>query len=72
MTKEYEDKIRENLKDLSKEQLIDIICDLCNAYVEARVFSQKRIQKCCDNLQTHIQELNNSLIQKVNGKFFKI
>jgi hypothetical protein len=63
--------LKDKLKDCDKEDLIDIIVDICSIYIGARVFadmsSANCIQQCVNNVQTNFQEVDNIIIQKINA-----
>ena len=54
--------LKDKLKDCDKEVLIDIIAELCSIYVNARILSNIN---SVNNIQTNIQEVENSITQKV-------
>ena len=59
------DKIRTELEKLSKEDLINIIAEVANAFVVANVNSRMAnancIQQCVRNVHTSIQEPINDM-----------
>lgn len=59
------DKIRAELEKLSKEDLINIIAEVANAYVVAsmnrKMMNASCIQQCVRNIHTSIQEPINDM-----------
>ena len=59
------DKIRAELEKLSKEDLINIIAEVVNAYVVAnmnrKMMNASCIQQCVRNIHTSIQEPINDM-----------
>ena len=74
--KRLKSHLREHLLKLSKEELVDIISDLCSGYVFSSVASglihSNRIQECINNVQTNLQQVDDNCIQKINDNFIKI
>ena len=67
--------IRERLNQLSKEELVDALADICSIYVSAniatRLSSANCIQQCINNVQTNLQQVDNVLTQRLNINFRK-
>ena len=65
--------IKEKLNQLSKEELIDALADVCAIYVSANITTQLSsancIQQCVNNVQTNLQQVDNILTQKLNINF---
>lgn len=63
--------IKEKLNQLSKEELVDALADVCTIYVSANITTQLSsancIQQCVNNIQTNIQEVDNIIKQKINA-----
>lgn len=74
--KEVIETLKDKLKDCDKEVLIDIIAEVCNMYIGARVFSDMSsancIQQCVNNIQTSFQEVDNFITQRINANFRKL
>jgi hypothetical protein len=70
------DLIKEKLNLLSKEDLVDILADVCAIYVSANITTQlsnaNSIQQCINNAQTNLQQVDNVLTQKLNINFKKL
>lgn len=68
--KDIQETIKDKLKECDKEVLIDIIVELCNRFIESRMFSDRRgpnsIQQYANNLQTNFQEIDNFITQRIN------
>ena len=67
--------IREMLNQLSKEELVDALTDICAIYVSSNIATQSssanRIQHCINNVQTNLQQVDNLLTQRLNINFMK-
>lgn len=67
--------IRERLNQLSKEELVDALSDICAIYVSASIATQLSnancIQQCINNVQTNLQQVDNVLTQRLNINFRK-
>ena len=63
--------IKERLNQLTKEELVDALADVCAIYVSANITTQLSsancIQQCVNNIQTNIQEVDNIITQKINA-----
>ena len=63
--------IKERLNQLSKEELVDILADVCSIYITANITTQLSsancIQQCVNNVQTNFQEVDNIITQKINS-----
>lgn len=70
------DLIKEKLNQLSKEDLVDALADICTIYVTANITTQLSnancIQQCVNNVQTNLQQVDNVLTQRLNINFRKI
>lgn len=70
------DLIKEKLNQLSKEDLVDALADVCTIYVSANITTQLSnancIQQCINNVQTNLQQVDNILTQRLNIKFKKL
>lgn len=70
------DLIKENLSQLSKEELVDALADVCAIYVSANITTQLSsancIQQCVNNVQTNLQQVDNVLTQRLNINFRKL
>lgn len=70
------DLIKENLTQLSKEELVDVLADVCAIYVSANITTQlssaNNIQQCVNNVQTNLQQVDNVLTQRLNINFRKL
>lgn len=57
------DLIKEKLNQLSKEDLVDTLSDVCAIYVSANITTQlsnaNNIQQCINNVQTNLQQADN-------------
>ena len=64
------DLIKEKLNQLSKEELVDTLADVCAIYVTANITTQLSgvncIQQCVNNIQTKLQQIDNEMTQKLN------
>lgn len=70
------DLIKEKLNQLSKEELVDALADVCAIYVSANITTQLSgancIQQCVNNVQTNLQQADNVLTQRLNINFKKL
>lgn len=70
------DLIKEKLNQLSKEDLVDALADVCAIYVSANIATQLSsancIQQCVNNVQTNLQQVDNVLTQRLNVNFKKL
>lgn len=70
------DLIKEKLNQLSKEELVDALADVCAIYVTANINTQLSnancIQQCVNNVQTNLQQVDNVLTQRLNINFRKL
>ena len=70
------DLIKEKLNQLSKEELVDALADICAIYVSANITAQlinaNCIQQCVNNVQTNLQQVDNVLMQRLNINFKKL
>lgn len=70
------DLIKDKLNQLSKEELVDALADVCAIYVSANITTQlinaNNIQQCVNNVQTNLQQVDNVLTQKLNINFKKL
>lgn len=70
------DLIKEELNQLSKEELVDVFADVCTIYVSANITTQLSsancIQQCVNNVQTNLQQVDNVLTQRLNINFKKL
>ena len=68
--------IKERLNQLSKEELVDALADVCAIYVSANITTQLSsancIQQCVNNVQTNLQQVDNVLTQSLNINFNKL
>ena len=68
--------IKERLDQLSKEELVDVLADVCTIYVSANITTQLSsancIQQCVNNVQTNLQQVDNVLTQRLNINFRKL
>ena len=68
--------IKERLNQLSKEELVNILADVCSIYITANITTQLSsancIQQCVNNMQTNIQQVDNMLMQMLNINFKKL
>ena len=68
--------IKERLNQLSKEDLVDALADVCAIYVTANITTQLSsancIQQCINNVQTNLQQVDNVLTQRLNINFNKL
>lgn len=59
------DLIKEKLNQLSKEELVDALADVCAIYVSANITIQlnnaNSIQQSVNNVQTNLQQVDNVL-----------
>lgn len=73
---DIKDLIKERLNQLSKEELVDILADVCAIYVSANITTQLSsancIQQCVNNVQTNLQQVDNVLMQRLNINFKKL
>ena len=67
------DKIRAELEKLSKEDLINIIAEVVNAYVVAsmnrKMMNANCIQQCVRNIHTDTQQVVNDMYQQLDVNF---
>ena len=67
------DLIRAELEKLSKEDLINIIAEVVNAYVVAsvnsRIANANCIQQCVRNIHTDTQQVVNDMYQQLDVNF---
>lgn len=67
-------ELRNKLKELSKDELVDIIADFCSLYVYASnasgLYATNRIQDCLNNVQTDLRKTENLNEQKINDNFW--
>lgn len=65
--------VKEKLNQLSKEELVDTLADICTIYVSANITVQLSsancIQQCVNNVHTNLQQVDNILTQKLNINF---
>ena len=70
------DLIKEKLNQLSKEELVDALADICAIYVSANITTQLSsancMQQCVNNVQTNLQQVDNVLTQRLNINFRKL
>lgn len=70
------DLIKEKLNQLSKEELVDALADVCAIYVSANITTRLSgancIQQCVNNVQTNIQQIDNVLTQRLNINLKKL
>ena len=70
------DIIKDKLNQLSKEELVDALADVCAIYVTANITTQLSsancIQQCVNNMQTNLQQVDNVLTQSLNINFRKL
>ena len=68
--------IKGKLNQLSKEELVDALADVCTIYVSANITTQLSsancIQQCVNNVQTNLQQVDNVLTQRLNINFNKL
>ena len=68
--------VKERLNQLSKEDLVDALADICAIYVSANITTQlinaNCIQQCINNVQTNLQQVDNVLTQRLNINFKKL
>ena len=68
--------VKEKLNQLSKDELVDALADVCVIYVSASITTQLSsancIQQCINNVQTNLQQVDNVLTQRLNINFKKI
>lgn len=68
--------VKEKLNQLSKEELVDALADVCAIYVSANITTQLSnancIQQCVNNVQTNLQQVDNVLTQRLNINFRKL
>ena len=65
--------VKEKLNQLSKEELVDALADVCVIYISANITTQLSsancIQQCINNVQTNLQQVDNVLTQRLNINF---
>lgn len=70
------DLIKDKLNQLSKEELVDALADVCTIYVSANITTQLSsancIQQCVNNVQTNLQQVDNVLTQRLNINLEKL
>lgn len=68
--------VKEKLNQLSKEELVDALADICAIYVSANITTQLSsancMQQCVNNVQTNLQQVDNVLTQRLNINFRKL
>lgn len=68
--------VKEKLNQLSKEELVDVLADVCTIYVSSNITTQVSnancIQQCKNNVQTNLQQVDNVLTQRLNINFKKL
>lgn len=68
--------IKERLNQLSKEELVDALADVCAIYVSANITTQLSsancIQRCISNVQTNLQQVDDVLTQRLNINLKKL
>ena len=68
--------VKEKLNQLSKEELVDVLADVCTIYVSANITTQLSsancMQQCVNNVQTNLQQVDNVLTQRLNINFRKL
>lgn len=68
--------VKEKLNQLSKEELVDALADVCAIYVSANITTQLSsancTQQCINNVQTNLQKVDNVLTQRLNINFKKL
>lgn len=68
--------IKERLNQLSKEDLVDVLADVCTICVSANITTQLSnancIQQCVNNVQTNLQQVDNVLTHRLNINFKKL
>lgn len=73
---DIKDFIKEKLNQLSKEELVDVLADVCVIYVSANITTQLSsancIQQCVNNVQTNLQQVDDMLTQRLNINFKKL
>ena len=73
---DIKDLIKERLNQLSKEELVDALADICAIYVSANITTQLSsancIQQSINNVQTNLQQVDNVLTQRLNINFRKL
>jgi hypothetical protein len=71
---ELKQTLKDKLKECDKDTLVDIIADLCLAYIGAKVLvdmsSANCMQQPLNTIQTNIQEINNFIVQKINTNLY--
>lgn len=60
--------LRVKLEQLSKEELVDIISDLCNTIIFDRVYILKNIQKCVNQNKQSLLKQNIDVVKKRIGE----
>ena len=70
------DLIKGKLNQLSKEELVDVLADVCTIYVSTNITTQLSsancMQQCINNVQTNLQQVDNVLTQRLNINFRKL
>mgnify|MGYP003473314211 CR=1 FL=1 len=70
------DLIKERINQLSKDDLVDALADICTIYVSANITTQLSsancIQQCINNVQANLQQVDNVLTQRLNINFKKL
>lgn len=69
-------ELRNTLKELSKDELVDIIADTYILYVYAStkklLSSSNRVEKCIKDVCTDLQKIENLNKQEINDNLFKL
>lgn len=70
------DLIKEKLNQLSKEELVDVLADVCAIYVSANITTQLSsancMHQCINNVQANLQQVDNVLTQRLNINLKKL
>lgn len=68
-------ELRNKLNELSKDELVDIIADLCFVHFFASatsgLISNNHVQQCINNVQTDLRKTENLNEQKINESLLK-
>ena len=62
--------IKERLNQLSKEELVDALADVCvicvSSNITKKLSSENCIQQCINNVHINLQQVGNELTQRLN------